>query len=79
MLGPVDEQTKRFFQKCTNLKAAIALSKFNGAKKIDEIEKDTTASLSSQVNEGFCCTKGLYEIKTERGIGIIFFSYGELH
>ena len=54
-----------FFQKCINLNSHIALSKFTGAEKFREIEKDTIVLLSYQVNEAFCCTKGLYEMKTK--------------
>ena len=35
--------------------------------------KKTIVLLSYQVSEAFCCTKDLYEMKTKRGIGIIFF------
>ena len=31
ILGPADEQTTRFFEKCTDLKKPYALFKFNGA------------------------------------------------
>ena len=51
----------------------IALSKFTGAWKFLEIEKDTTVWLSYQVNEGFCCTKACTRWKTKRGISIFFF------
>ena len=46
------------------LKAAILpLSKFNGVQNFREFERDTIVLLIYQVNEAFCCTKWLHEIK----------------
>ena len=42
-------------------------------KKINDIEKDTIVSLSYQVNEAFCCTKGLYEIEKPREVSMSYF------
>ena len=39
-------------------------------KKINKIENDTIVLLSYQVNEAFCCTKGLYEIEKLREVSV---------
>ena len=41
----------------------IHLYKFDGAEKFREIEEDIRVVLSYQVNDAFCCTKSLYEMK----------------
>ena len=47
-------------------------------KRINEIGKDTIVLLSYQVDEAFCCTKGLYKIEKLREVSVSHF-YGELH
>ena len=42
-------------------------------KRINEIGKDTIVLLSYQVNETFCCTKGLYEIEKLREVSVSYF------
>ena len=40
-----------------------------------EIEKDTVVLLSYQVNEAFCCSKGLYRMKNQERYSYHTFSY----
>ena len=42
-------------------------------KRINEIRKDTIVLLSYQVNEAFCCTKGLYEMEKLREVSVSYF------
>ena len=53
----------QIFRKMHRFKTAILLYLSSMESKIHEIEKDTIVILSCQVNEAFCCTKGLYETK----------------
>ena len=63
--GPTDDRRPEFFEKCTNLKQPyIALSKFTGAQKFREFERDAIVLFSYQVNKAFCCINCLYEMKT---------------
>ena len=50
-----------FFEKCTDLKQPY--SKFTGAQNFHDIKRDTIVLLSYQVNQVFCCSKGLYHMK----------------
>ena len=48
----------------------MALYKFTGAQQFREIEKDTIVLL----NEAFCCTKGLCEMKNvPREVSVSYF------
>ena len=47
---------------------AFILSEFTGVQKFHGIEKDSIVFLSYQVNEVFCCTKGLYKMKNLREV-----------
>ena len=38
-------------------------NRVNGAYKFHEIRNDALVLLSYQVNEAFCCTESLYEVK----------------
>ena len=52
-----------FSENALILSSHIALSKFTGAQKIREFERDTLVFLSDQENEDLSCTKCLYEMK----------------
>ena len=62
ILGLADEQITRFFKTCTDLKqpylSSMELKNFMKLKKAQLF-----CLVSYQVNESFCCTKGLYEMK----------------
>ena len=53
-----------FLEKCTNLKPAILLYQRSlKCRNFSELDKGTIALLSYQVNNVFCCTKGLHKMK----------------
>ena len=64
ILGLSDEHTTRFFHKMHLFKEAILLYQSPlECKNFVKLKETQSFSLICQVNEAFCCTKGLYEMK----------------
>ena len=60
------DRRHNFLEKCTNLKPAILLYQRSlKCRNFRELDKDTIALLSYQVDKVFCCTKDLHMMKNQ--------------
>ena len=62
-----------FSKNALDTSSHIDLSEFTGECKFHEFERYATVLLRHEVNEAFCCTKGLYKMKNQERYRYHFF------